>query len=123
MKEQYCQLLKNRNVKEKCKEFSRKSKLDTYLYDVIQEIESHELEKFVTIALSLSHGQATVERGFNINKELLGVNLKEKSQRVVHDAISSAGVGLQDFKIPEGLMNAARTAASVNKDHLAIKVD
>ena len=92
--------------------------MDTYLYDVIQENESHELEKFVTIALSLSHGQATVERGFNINKELLGVNLKEKSQRVVHDAqrvvldaISSAGVGLQDFKIPEGLMNAARTAA------------
>ena len=39
-------------------------------------------------------GQATVERGFSINKELEVENLKQENivaQRIVCDAISSAG--------------------------------
>ena len=41
----------------------------------------------------LSHGQATVERGFSINSELVVENLKESvvSQRIVFDVSAATG--------------------------------
>ena len=42
----------------------------------------------------MSHGQATVERGFNVNKEVEGENLKEHTlvaQRIVCDHVNSVG--------------------------------
>lgn len=52
------------------------------------------LFSFVKMMMVLSHGQATVERGFSINKEVEVENLKQENhvaQRIVCDAISSAG--------------------------------
>ena len=52
------------------------------------------LFSFVKMVMVLSHGQATVERGFSINKEVEVENLKQENhvaQRIVCDAISSAG--------------------------------
>ena len=46
------------------------------------------LWKVVEITLLLSHGQASVERGFSVNKNLEVENLKEQSyiaQRYVHE--------------------------------------
>ena len=42
----------------------------------------------------LSHGQAGVECGFSINKELMEYNFKERSvisQRVIYDHIQAVG--------------------------------
>lgn len=42
------------------------------------------------MALSLSHGNASVESGFSVNEDLLVENLQESSlinQRIVYDAI------------------------------------
>ena len=42
--------------------------------------------------LSISHGQASVERGYSVNKDMLIENLHEKTVvtlRTVHDSIST----------------------------------
>ena len=52
------------------------------------------LFSFVKMIMVLSHGQATVERGLSINKEVEVENLKQENivaQRIDCDAISSAG--------------------------------
>ncbi|CAN7939964.1 unnamed protein product, partial [Ixodes hexagonus] len=53
-----------------------------------------DLFTFAKMILSLSHGNASVERGFSINKDCLVENQKEQSlvaQRIVYDAVSLAG--------------------------------
>jgi len=48
------------------------------------------LWKVVRMVLTLSHGQASVESGFSINKELLTENMEEETivaQRIVFDAV------------------------------------
>ena len=62
--------------------------------------------------LILSHGQATVERGFSINSEYVVENLKEESvvsQRIVFDAIAAAG-GVLSVPITKPLLSYAQAA-------------
>jgi hypothetical protein len=52
----------------------------------------------IRLILTLSHGNATVESGFSINKAVLVENMLEElviAQRVVYDAIQAAGSVLQ----------------------------
>ena len=54
----------------------------------------------------MSHGQATVERGFNVNKEVEGENLKEHTlvaQRIVCDHVNSVG-GVLKVELSEPLL-------------------
>ena len=54
------------------------------------------------IIFTLSHGQSQVERGFNVNKEILVENLQEESlkgQCIIYDDIQSENIKLQDFKL------------------------
>ena len=62
--------------------------------------------------LILSHRQATVERGFSINSQLVVENLQEASvvsQRVVYDVIATAG-GLCDVRITKSMLSYAQGA-------------
>lgn len=122
-KQQYNRLLASDEVKQKCKKYSRKTRLDTFVYTLLSESGAPvELHRFVTILLCLSHGQATVERGFNINKELLADGQRENSviaQRVVHDAVSNAGVELKHMKITKNLLHSAQSSARRYKEYLA----
>ena len=59
----------------------------------------------------LSHGNAAVEGGFSINKELLNDNMLEETvvaQRVVFDAIRKAGMYIKNVDIT---LNMGMTAA------------
>ena len=50
----------------------------------------HDLQDIIKICLTLSHGNACVESGFSINKEILDVNMKEISlvvQRSVYEKV------------------------------------
>jgi len=71
------------------------NRLDTFYYDIIgQDIEFAELFSVVKLVLILAHGNATVESGFSVNKDMLVENLHEKSlvaQRTVYEAVQSAG--------------------------------
>jgi len=60
----------------------------------------------VKLLLLISHGQATVERGFSVNKQIMVENMKEKSfvaQRAICDHISNVG-GVLNVKMTKQLM-------------------
>ena len=68
----------------------------------------------------MSHGQATVERGFSVNKEVAVENLTERSfvaQRIIHDHIESVG-GLANVQISKQLLMTSAGAGQKYLPHL-----
>lgn len=68
----------------------------------------------------MSHGNAFVERGFSINKEVIVENQLAKSlvaQRQVYDAIQSLG-GLDNIIIDKEMLHKARNARSLYNEAL-----
>ena len=68
-------------------------RLDDLYFPLVKN--HRELRAVVKIVLIISHGNARVESGFNVNKDTLIDNLKERSlvgQRIVYDYISNIGV-------------------------------
>lgn len=66
----------------------------------------------IKLVLPLSHGQATVERGFSTNTQLLQPNMKEKtlvSLRLVHNYLTSSGIhNASDFEVTNELLDECR---------------
>ena len=72
---------------------------------------------FLPIVLILSHGNATVERGFSINSKCTVKNQSQRSliaQRHIYDAIQDAG-DVEKFEIVKSLIQYMRNAYSVYK--------
>lgn len=71
------------------------SRLDEFFHDLLSFNPSYkELWKAVRLLLVLSHGQATVKRGFGVNRQISVENLKGLSyisQRIICDAVDRAG--------------------------------
>ena len=67
--------------------------LDTFLGNYMQDhIQFAKLWDIFKMLLTISHGQAYVERGYSVNKDMLIENLHEKTVvalRTVHDSIST----------------------------------
>ena len=73
-----------------------------------------ELWSFVEKLLLLSHGQATVERGFSINKEVEMCNMNEDtvvSQRLICHYMRLCG-GVVKVPLTKELLNECATARS-----------
>ena len=69
--------------------------------------------KPIQFILTLFHGQADVERGFNVNKELLVENMQEESlisQRRVHDHMKSNNIEPHTIKITKELLTSVKGA-------------
>lgn len=70
-------------------------RLDEFYHDLLSnKAEFCHLWEAIRLVLILSHGQASVERGFSINKEMMVENLKEHSliaQRIIHDHVRFIG--------------------------------
>ncbi|GBN95154.1 Uracil phosphoribosyltransferase [Araneus ventricosus] len=74
----------------------KEQRLDTFLYQYfsVDKEKYRKLWNIVKMILILSHGQATVERGFSLKKASEIENLKENSyiaQRMIIEAIKEAG--------------------------------
>lgn len=70
------------------------------------------VNKLMRIVFVLSHGQAAVERGFSVNKEIEVENMSLKTlkaQRVICDHVQSVG-GLQNVVVCKELVVGARLA-------------
>jgi phage terminase small subunit len=81
------------------------------------------LWKAVSKLLLLSHGQASVERVFSVNKEAMDVNLCEESliaRRTVKDYIHSVQ-GLRNVRVTQDLITLAYHARNRYQIHLADK--
>ena len=77
----------------------------------------------VRMALLLSHGQATIERGFSVNKEVVIENQQTKSliaRRLIKDHIIQAG-GILQVSITKQMMISVRSARSRYSQYLADK--
>ena len=77
----------------------------------------------IRVLLVLSHGQASVERGFSVNKKLEVENLKEQSlvgQRVICDYVSQCG-GVTEVPITKELIKSVASARSRYQSHLEVQ--
>lgn len=87
--------------------YSENSRLDTFFFNEIGTNKEYGiLFTVIKLCLSLSHGQATVERGFSLNTNLIVENLQEESivaQRIVHDNISFNG-GVLEIPLTKELL-------------------
>lgn len=89
-------------------------RVDSLLASLLKESNFRKLWELVKCLLVLSHGQASVERGFSVNKEMMQQNFKERSvtaQRIIYDHIKKCG-GVMKVTIDQELRNAARQASS-----------
>ncbi|GBL82303.1 hypothetical protein AVEN_252470-1 [Araneus ventricosus] len=71
--------------------------------------------------LLLSHGQATVEKGFSINKKVEVKNMKELSyvsQRLICDYINSTGDNIHNIKITNIMRTYVSNARQKYMKHL-----
>lgn len=81
------------------KDYENNERLDTsYSTKLKSETKFKDLYSVIQLILIFSHGNAFVESGFSINKQLLVENLQEKSiiaQRLVYDNILLCGGALE----------------------------
>lgn len=101
--------------------FERSSdRLDSFYYHIIgtKKQYSH-LWQVVKLILTLSHGQASVERGFSTNKEIVVENLKEENLvalRLVCDELKN--VNVHEVPITKELLSYARSARMRYQNYL-----
>lgn len=91
--------------------------LEEFYHDLLtNKAEFRHLREAIRLVLILSHGQASVERGFSINKEMMVENLKEHSliaQWIIHDHVRFIG-GLQNVGYTKELFLSASAARQKN---------
>lgn len=87
--------------------------MDEFYHELLaNKAEFSQLWETVRLSLVLSHGQASVERGFSVNKEVRVENLKEHSlvaQRIIHDHVRVIG-GLHNICYTKELFLSASAA-------------
>ena len=89
--------------------------LDTFYFDNMNTEKYRKIWSVISVLLLLSHGQATVEREFSINKEVSEVNLSENSlvaRRVIKDYLNHVG-GIRDVVITKELLQSSQHARQV----------
>ena len=88
-------------------------RLDPLYYDKLQgKSQWQDLWGLVRQILLLSHGQASVERGFSVNKHVTDVNIGEEtltSRRMIKDHVLSVG-GIENIQITPELLQCAASA-------------
>ena len=94
---QYCDMINNSNTteEEKFAKFnSTGDRLDKFYFDTLTDLHP-ELKKLIKLILTLSHGQASIERGFNVNKFIDHVNMEENSfisRKLIIDHMKQKGL-------------------------------
>ena len=96
------------------KEFKKsEERVDRLFFNSLSGIEIYtKLWNVVQLLLLLSHGQASVERGFSVNKEIATSNLMEHNliaRRGIKNHVQSVG-GLKQLLISKELLRSAQNA-------------
>ena len=100
-------------LKDVFRTFDQKTdRIDSFYAGIMSESASYkdcwEIFKFV---FTLSHGQASIEKGFSINKELLVENLQEESivcQRMVYDHVNCSGKSITEVPMTNALLESCK---------------
>lgn len=120
---QFRSLLDEANCTAELKHFSNEvNRIDSVLYGVCKDKDCYkDLWKVLQKILLLSHGQASVERGFSVNRQVEVENLKQESivsQRIIIDHVRSVG-GILKVDITKGLLLSAASAKQKYNYYLA----
>lgn len=98
--------------------YSKSDWLDHFCCHLLNDDEMfQDIWKVIKLILILSHGKATVESGFSINKDMLVENLKEHSLislHMVYDRIKTHG-GVLNVPITKELKSYVKTSHSHNQ--------
>lgn len=113
-KEEFSEITSLHYFKDLCSAYKRSTRLDNFWLTAIAESGKTFVNLLCVVKkiLILSHGNATVERGFSVNKECLVENLTEESlvaQRLVYDAVLRAG-GVTKVEITKSMMQYVKSA-------------
>ena len=116
-------VIKNR---ESFLKFSKaEDRVDEFYFSTVGGLDAYpQLCKVIKMILTLFHGQASVERGFNTNKEMLQPNLTSKSltsQRMIYDHMKANKSSPESFVITKQLKDSVKKARSRQKTDLAEK--
>ena len=88
-------------------------RLDTLLYQSVGKDSAYkQLWQVFRLLLILSHGQASVEKGFSINKEIMVKNMREESfvgQRLIQDYVSVER-GIRNIKVTQSMLTCTSQA-------------
>ena len=97
-----------------------KERVDRFLLQYIKKEDFPHLFEAAIIVMITSHGQATVERGFAINRNVEAENLKGstlESKRMICDSVNLKG-GLPQFKVSKDLLQYCHSARYKYRAHL-----
>ena len=101
---------------------SNTMRLDAFLRNYFAGVAQYqELWGICKMVLVLSHGQATVERGFSINKKIESENLKDisyVSQRLVHDYVKNFENMLHDITINDEMRRSVASSRMKYEQYL-----
>ena len=106
----FADMIKQEKFLEACKNLKWNDRLDDFYK--IHSSPYPELWNLIKLVLIVSHGNARVEAGFSVNKDMLVPNLKEETleaHRLVYDAIRIAG-GPSKVVITNAMKNSVRFA-------------
>ena len=110
-------------VKSSAHTFSQKDdRLDDYYFNSQFNISKYEEFSFIVqLVLTLSHGQATVERGFNLTKSLLQTNMTPEtviSKRLIRDHMIANEISPHSIDVSGPLIKEFRSAHQKYVIHL-----
>ena len=104
------------------KSFDRhKTKLDVFYFETIRLDKYEELNYVMKVILTFSHGQASVEHGFRINKSIIKVNITEKlivSKKLVRDQMIANKLEPHTVPISNQLTHLVSCACQSYKESL-----
>ena len=96
-------------------------RLDKLFSKLLEDKKEYEqLWTTMKMLLTLCHGQAAVERGFSVNKEVLNPNLQEMSLRairLIYSSLSTEKTKLAEFHINEEFLFSWNHASNRYKMH------
>ena len=84
------------------------------------------LWKVGMIVFLLSHGQATIVRGFSVNKEVVEVNMEELSlifRRIIYDELTPLNVKVHKYQVTADLIKRSNQSYKHYKAYLAERKD
>lgn len=113
--QQYKQICLKKESRDAFRKFVRTSnRVDHFWKSLLCTVdaETEALSKVLRTVLTMSHGNASVERGFSLNADCLIDNMKEETliaHRCVYDAVRYLG-GVQSVPLTKPIIHAARSA-------------
>ena len=104
------------------KKFHSGNQLDKFYFETIKVgVDYKALSKVLILIFTLGHGQASIERGFSINSNMLSENMKEKSllsRRTIKDFMVSNKLKAPKVEINNEMTKAVRNASLKYKNYI-----